>query len=999
MSEQHLLQTLQELSLPDGKQHLQAYYDERKQSASIVTGLEEEALDKLYAPFTSLKFAELLLFLGTHIQDRHAYALGLKARGDALVQMGHYSVAMQSLDEAADIFRQEGDLGNQARSRISWIVACAWLGHIAEALREARQARDIFLRLGEPFWACTIDNNIAVIYDHLGRSQDALSLYERMRAVYLALADQQSISVQRGLALVDLNQAISLAWLGRFAEAYALQGRARDRLRELAEVNLQLIAEVNIADLDYMQGSYGSALRRYYRALDVVRASTDDPSRLARLKLWTANCLVKLNRVQEARRLSSEAVALYREFDLSLGTGLALLTHATALAACGQTEKAIAALSEAQDLFAHAGFAQHTLNAQLQKAELLLDRKEAAAAYAQARRIQSSSHGEERVVSLMRAELLMATALLAMSNSAEAEAESTQRDAWREEARQLCLRLAPLARRHNLQETSYKCYSLLGRIAWLGHDTQRADRYYQAAIAQIERILADLIYDLSPAFLRTAWAVYGDMIEHCLARDQVARAFTYLERARSMALRQYLIHANRPEGAGEQARGADHPITAQRLTLVRTQEQLKDWQDRYRHYSLLLAHLDPSISAAVSRETIQVELERCETTISELFERLSLYQQERPPALPRPGRAPAPGQFDLARLRQNLASDQTLLAYVLHKERLLIFALTVQTLTWREMPDGVARLEKLLPFLSAHMQMGAWLPRQGAQPLPRALRTLLHELYLLLIAPVQALLPAQDGLLTIVPYGPLHGLPFHALFDGTHFLIEHFQMHYVPASSLLDLKRPQSAPVTANRSPLILGYSGNGRLQHALTEARLLASLLQGRCYLEEEATIARLEREGPGSSVIHIATHGHSRPDAPNFSALLLADGQLNAIDAFTLRLQGCELVTLSGCETGLSLSSGGDEQMGLGRAFLAAGVRSLVMSLWPVEDQMTGELMACFYRNLLQGQRKVQALRCAQREFLAHTHTPYAHPYFWAAFRLVGEIHPLSNGLPRPG
>ncbi|HEY1354605.1 MAG TPA: CHAT domain-containing tetratricopeptide repeat protein, partial [Ktedonobacteraceae bacterium] len=892
---------------------------------------------------------------------------------------------------------------NQARSRISWIVACAWLGHIEEALREARQARAVFLRLGEPFWACNIDNNIAVIYDHLGRSQEALSLYERMRAVYLSLADQHSIAVQRGLALVDLNQAISLAWLGRFAEAYALQGRARDRLHELAEVNLQLIAEVNIADLDYMQGSYGSALRRYYRALDVVRASTDDPSRLARLELWTANCLVKLNRVQEARRLSSEAVALYREFDLSLSTGLALLTHATALAACGQTEKAIAALSEAENLFAHAGFAQHTRNAQLQKAELLLDRNEAAAAYAQARQVQRSSHGEERVVSLMRAELLMATALLAMSTLPETE--RAQRDAWREEARQRCLRLAPLARRHNFQETRYKCYSLLGRIAWLGNDPEHAGRYYQAAIAQIERILADLIYDLSPAFLRTAWAVYGDMIEHCLARGQVARAFTYLERARSMALRQYLVHANRPEGPDDQARGADHPhpITPQRLALVRTQEQLKDWQDRYRHYSLLLAHLDPSVSDAVSRETMQTELERCETTISELFERLLLYQQERPPSLPRPARASAPGQFDLARLRQKLAWDQTLLAYVLHKERLLIFALTAETLIWREIPDGAARLENLLPFLSAHMQMGAWLPRQSAQPLPRALRTLLHELYLLLIAPVQALLPAQDGLLTIVPYGPLHGLPFHALFDGTHFLIEHFQMHYVPASSLLDLEHTQCAPVTADgdacASPLIMGYSGNGRLQHALKEATLLASLLQGRCYLEEEATVARLEREGPGSSVIHIATHGHSRPDAPNFSSLLLADGQLNAIDAFTLRLQGCELVTLSGCETGLSLSSGGDEQLGLGRAFLAAGVCSLVMSLWPVEDQMTGELMACFYRNLLQGQRKVQALCSAQREFLAHTHTPYAHPYFWAAFRLVGEIHPLRNGLPRPG
>ena len=97
-----------------------------------------------------------------------------------------------------------------------------------------------------------------------------------------------------------------------------------------------------------------------------------------------------------------------------------------------------------------------------------------------------------------------------------------------------------------------------------------------------------------------------------------------------------------------------------------------------------------------------------------------------------------------------------------------------------------------------------------------------------------------------------------------------------------------------------------------------MAALLDGKCYLEEEATIARLAQVAPGSPIIHLATHGQRRLDAPNFSYVRLADGQLNALDAFTLNLQGCRLVTLSGCETGLALIGGGDEQLGLGRAFL---------------------------------------------------------------------------------
>ena len=1027
MTEQHLLQPLHELGLKEGKRYLQECCDKLEQHALISAWLEKEALDRLYEPFISLKLAELLIFLGEYVHDRTAYALGLKAKGDALVQIGHYKAAMESLDEAGAIFVQQGDERNWARSRISWVVACAWLGHIEEALYEAQQAREVFLRLGEPFWACTIDNNRAVIYDHAGRHQEALELYESMRITYLSLDDQDGISVRRNIALVDLNQAINLARMGYFAEAYTLQCQARDSFRELAEVNLQLIAEVNIADLDYMQGYYGSALRRYYHALDVAHhSSLNDLSRIAKLKLWTANCLLKLNRAQEARQLSNEAVTLYRQFDISLSTGLALLTHATTLAACKHTEKAIEALSEAEELFSRAGFEHHTVTAQLQKAELLLEIPDASAAYTQARLIKVAFESRGPVVYIIRAELIMASALLAMINQPDTNSE--QRDMWVQEAEQLCKHLAPLARKRHLQEAMYKCYYLLGRIASLQKNMGQTGRYYQAAIAQIERILDDLLYDLSPAFLRTAWAVYGDMIEFCLEHDQVERAFTYLEQTRSLALRQYLIHPAQTREQAEKQDAGDVLVSTVRLTFLRAQEELKDWQDRYRHYSILLSHLDPSVSASINRETIQAELKGCENKISELFERLALYQAEWPPLThtSRGMKRLEQRHFDLARLHQNLAEHQTLLAYFLHKKKLIIFAMNAQKLIWHEISDGVEQLEKVLPFLYAHIQMDSWFQQQSLQqrvtqallqeqrpqieagprqqpPQQQVIRALLQELYALLIAPVRALLPEPEGLLTIVPYGPLHNLPFHALFDGARFLIEDFQLQYLLTSNLLSFKHVPGISLDApdekgkTASALLLGYSGSGQLPYALEEAKLLAAILQGKCYLEEKATIARLEEEAPGSSIIHIATHGQSRLDAPNFSSILLADGQFNAIDAFNLKLQGCELITLSGCETGFSFSSGGDEQLGLGRAFLAAGAETLVMSLWSVEDKMTGEFMELFYRTLLQGESKVQALRTVQCEFLSRTESPYAHPYFWAAFRLVGDIHPLKH-FPSP-
>jgi CHAT domain-containing protein len=272
---------------------------------------------------------------------------------------------------------------------------------------------------------------------------------------------------------------------------------------------------------------------------------------------------------------------------------------------------------------------------------------------------------------------------------------------------------------------------------------------------------------------------------------------------------------------------------------------------------------------------------------------------------------------------------------------------------------------------------------------------MLKKLYDLLIAPVVALLPPSSGTVTIVPYGPLHTLPFHALYDGSHFLVEQYQVSYLPAASMLtpfDRSTLENATAHEQQSPLIFGYSGSGHLQRALEEARTLATMLDGRCFLEEEATIARLTEQAAGSPIIHLATHGQSRLDAPNFSSVLLADGRFTAIDAFSLNLKACELVTLSGCETGLAMSGGGDEQLGLGRAFLAAGAGSLVMSLWPVEDAATSELMQLFYQHLLRGESKVQALRAAQCAFIARTGSIHTHPYYWGAFRLVGDIGPLQ-------
>ena len=994
MDEQQFLQTLRDFSLEEGKTYIQEHIANLSDSAAISALLEHEALNQLYTdPSVSLKIAELLIFFGEYVQHKLSHALGLKAKGDVLKQIGMHKAAMDCLDAAGKEFLLLGDEGNWGRSRVSWIVSCAWLGDVEQALQEAEHARDTFVRLGEPYWACVIDHNTALIYKQVGRYEEALELYERMLAIYPGLKDQGEVFIKRAIALAKVSYSITLTWVGEFEQAYQLEQEAQAAFSLLGETSMFINSEINLANLDYTLGYYGSALRRYYQARDgLIENNIDAALLLAEINLWMAKCLVKLNRTEEASVLASSAVEMYRQTGISLSTGDALREYATTLIAAGRLKEAMSSLDEARILFETGGFDHHASAARLQQAELLLELQDFGKAYDKARAIKNYFDAKGLIARSVRASLVMISALVEEAHKIDLNQEQEQQTALVHEALAICKQNALLARRHNLQEEVYKIHYLLGKLHALQGNLVETSKHYEAAIVQIERILDDLAYDLSPSFLRTTWAVYEDMIALCLEQSQFERAFAYLEQARSMSLRQHLNKSKVLQDKKET--GNDTFVLANRALLLRTQQELERWQEKYRDYSVLLKNIDTLASPDVDRAVIQYELKRCEEKISELFERLHLYQVATS-AITSPKRRTKRGRksVDSAALRQHLAPDQLLLAFCLCKGKLVIFALTAEGLTTHEIVDGLAQLDYLLPILHVRILSSMQFNQQ------EVVRRLLQKLYDLLIAPIAALLPPPSGSLTIVPYGPLHKMPFHALYDGSQFLIEKFQINYLPTSNILtwlhnsNRERDQYsiAGTGAVGKPLILGYSGNGELQYALEEVKSVAQMLGGNCYLEDDATIARLVELAPGSPIIHVATHGTIRWDAPNFSSVLLADGRLNAIDAFNLDLHACELVTLSGCETGLAQIGGGDEQLGLGRAFLAAGTPSLLMSLWPVEDSSTNELMQLFYQHLLQGESKAQALRLAQCNLLQQIASAHNSPYFWASFRLVGDAGPL--------
>jgi CHAT domain-containing protein/tetratricopeptide (TPR) repeat protein len=171
-------------------------------------------------------------------------------------------------------------------------------------------------------------------------------------------------------------------------------------------------------------------------------------------------------------------------------------------------------------------------------------------------------------------------------------------------------------------------------------------------------------------------------------------------------------------------------------------------------------------------------------------------------------------------------------------------------------------------------------------------------------------------------------------------------------------------------------------------------------------ATQRAVEQSAAGKRVVHLATHGFfygsrcgAGSEAVNplsLAGLALAGsnrsggGLLTADKVLQLDLQGTEWAVLSGCDTGLGDTAAGEGVMGLRRAFQLAGARTVIMSLWPVEDASARQWMSALYRKrLLQNMGTAEAVRSASLEMLRAARTKHAstHPLYWAPFVAAGD------------
>ncbi len=427
---------------------------------------------------------------------------------------------------------------------------------------------------------------------------------------------------------------------------------------------------------------------------------------------------------------------------------------------------------------------------------------------------------------------------------------------------------------------------------------------------------------------------------------------------------------------------------------------------------------DPTLPAQIFTD----ERKGLETRLNRVTERMK-HEHPQYAAL----RSPRP--CSLGQARECLAESEVVLYYVLGADA--SYLILLEGAEHGDAATGGISIHPLPPAEQIREQVEA-LTEPTALELPARVRALGAEAYAMLLAPVAQQIRGKD--LVIVPSGALCYLPFElfiepgpgaAAGEPVRYLIEGHRIRYAPSLSALYLARqwqrarPQPTrsvwvvadPVYATsdpraaRSDAVDARPPRGekstaafpRLRYSAREADDVLGLMGGspedaRTGLQaSEASVKKASAAGRLAEYryVHFATHGILGGDPRRQPSLVLSlvgndgeDGFLELDEIALLRLNA-DLVVLSACSSGQGELYDGEGVRGIARAFLYAGSRGVLSSLWQVEDQRTARLMTRVYRELRTGHRTADALRDAQLEMIAEAEPPL----YWAPFILIGE------------
>ncbi|MEF8844681.1 MAG: CHAT domain-containing protein, partial [Bacteroidales bacterium] len=376
----------------------------------------------------------------------------------------------------------------------------------------------------------------------------------------------------------------------------------------------------------------------------------------------------------------------------------------------------------------------------------------------------------------------------------------------------------------------------------------------------------------------------------------------------------------------------------------------------------------------------------------------------------------------VSNIQKKVKSGETLIEYVLTESNIYAFLIEKDDFQLKTIPVDTTFTNNVLElrnFLSARN-----FSNHSTKDFQKY-NTLAYHLYSKLIQPLNL---DSNQKLTIIPDELLSYLPFEVLvtenttfdeirYNDLAYLIKKYDMGYSYSAKVLysnnsgerrsRRKLAAFAPTYANIDD-ITEYKARTRqeyreklypLKGIKEEAQRITRIIKGDTYMDGRATEEAFKDQSENYDILHLAMHTLVNDEDPMYSKMAFTqekeskeDGFLNTYEIYNLELNS-RLVVLSSCNTGTGKLQKGEGVISLARGFKYAGCPSIVMTMWPVEDNSSIRLMEYFYEVLADGEHKDHALRKAKIKFLENSDPLHAHPYFWSGYILIGDKTPLYN------
>jgi CHAT domain-containing protein len=915
-------------------------------SASVHQLIDESRKRLRIDTHAALSLAEAAVTLARRMRRKDVLAGSFRAKANALYNVGENQTALEYHQQALAIFQKLGDAEEQARTLNSSIQPFCLLGRYDQALEAADGARKLFTKLGDTRRLGYVEINVGNIYHRQDRFEEGLAYYERAYEMLLPHRDSE------GLAVALYNMAVCLITLNDFPRALSTYQRAREMFAQYGMTLLVTQSDYNIAYLYYLRGEYSRAIKMLRAAREECEKN-GDAHVLALCYLDLSEIYLELNLSTDARDTSHEGYLRFQKLGMGYEEAKCMANEAMALSQLDKNVAALELFSQAREKFVREKNLVWPSLIDLYQALVLCEEGR----FFEARRLckRAADFFETSILSSKRilCRLLLARLTLQIGDASAAYQE--------------CQRALEQVAQKETPALSYQSHFLMGQIQQARGDLSAAYDSWQHARAELETLRSSLRgEELKIAFMKNRLEVYENLVDSCLndaeKKDSAQEAFGYIELAKSRSLVELLLQYRPAIADAEEGQSG---------LVRRIREMREDLNWYYRRLEIEQLRSEDSSPARVKK--LEAEALAHENELLRVLRDL--------PTSDRQELATEQATTcSMQEISACLSPSSALIEYFIVKDQFIAAIVTESTLEILPLTpvSRVANLVRMLRFQMSKFRLGSSYTRLFEQTLIEATHSRLQELYQELMAPLRERLNATH--LTIVPHGILHYLPFHALFDGENYLIDEFSISYAPSASIYELCCRRES--RSSGAPLILGVP-DSRAPFIEKEVHTVAAALQGsRLVLGAEAGDEALRTYGAQSRLIHMATHGVFRQDNPMFSGIRLGASYLNLYDLYHLKLDA-ELVTLSGCATGLNVIAAGDELLGLVRGLLYAGSQSVLLTLWDVNDQSTSQFMASFYSRLTSAETRGAAFQGAARAL----RESYPHPYFWAPFVLIGK------------